>query len=139
MNISMTRKSVARTGLTLGLLAIAAALGVGGYALGSQYSWVANSAYQDGYSQASYNFCNLKFSSGVDAGKPYTDDIRVYEYVPDDVFVADAVCTDDQVREWKSAQESAGSPERACKLDLDIAYIVGALDAAECVVIDLLN
>ncbi|SKA80762.1 hypothetical protein SAMN06295879_0239 [Agreia bicolorata] len=140
MNISMAKKNVvARAGLGVGSLAIAAAIGAGGYALGSQSSWVANSAYQNGYNQASYNFCNLKFSTGADAGKPYTDDIREYDHVPANVLVADAVCTDGQVKAWNSAQESAGSPERACKLDLDIAYIVGALDAAECVVTDSLN
>ncbi|QNE45865.1 hypothetical protein F1C58_02370 [Glaciihabitans sp. INWT7] len=140
MSITSNKKRVAfRVGLSLGSLAVATGIGVGGFLIGSQSSALADSAYQTGYSQASYNFCNLKFSIGVDAGKAYSDDIRVYEYVPKNVLVADAVCTDDQVKAWNSAQRAAGSPERACKLDLDVARITGVLAAAECVATDSLN
>ncbi len=140
MNIISTKKNVAfRVVLSLGSLAVATAIGVSGFLIGSQSSAATGSAYRAGYSQASYNFCNLKFSTGTDAGKPYSDDIRVYEYVPKDVRVADAVCTDDQVKAWNSAQKAAGSPERACKLDLDIARITEVLAAAECVASDSLN
>ena len=137
--ITNQRRVIKRAVLGASTALVAVALGAGGYYLGSQSSWVADSAYQDGYGQASYNFCNLKFSTGVDGPEPYSDDIRVYEYIPKDVLVADAVCTDDQVRSWNAAQADAGSPERACKLDLDIAYIVSALSAAECVAPESLN
>lgn len=140
MNSNSNKKRVAfRVGLSLGSLAVAIGIGVGGFLIGSQSSAAANSAYRTGYSQASYNFCNLKFSTGTDAGRPYSDDIRVYEYVPKNVLVADAVCTDDQVKTWNSAQKAAGSQERACKLDPDIARITGVLAAAECVATDSLN
>jgi hypothetical protein len=137
--ITNQRKVTKRAAVGVAAILAAATLGAGGFYLGSQSSWVANSAYQNGYHQASDDFCNLKSSAGVDASKPYSDDIRVYEYVPENVLVADAVCTDDQVRSWNAAQADAGSPERACKLDLDIAYIVSALSAAECVAPESLN
>ncbi|PPH21699.1 hypothetical protein [Rathayibacter toxicus] len=138
-NISTKKRVAFRVGLSLGSLAVATAIGVSGFLIGSQSSAAADAAYQTGYSQASYNFCNLKFSTGVDAGKPYSDDIRAYEYMPKNVLVADALCTDDQVKTWNSAQKAAGSPERACKLDLDIARITRVLAAAECVATDSLN
>ena len=140
MNITSAKKRVAfRVGVSLGSLAVVTAIGFSGFLAGSQSPAATNSAYQAGYSQASYNFCNLKFSTGADAGKPYSDDIRVYEYVPKNVLVADAVCTDDQVKAWNSAQKAAGSPERACKLNLDNAIITGVLAAADCVATDSLN
>ena len=140
MNITSTKKKIAlRVGVSLGLLAVVTVIGLCGFLTGSKSSAAANWAYHAGYSQASYNFCNLKFSTGADAGRPYSDDIRVYEYVPQNVLVADAVCTDDQVKAWNSAQKAAGSPERACKLDLDNALIAGVLAVAECVATDSLN
>jgi hypothetical protein len=133
-----SRRISHRVGWIGGACLSALALGAGGFILGSQSTLAAQSAYNAGYSQASTNFCNLQFTSGPDA-RPFSDDLRRYEFVPENVLVADASCTDDQVKWWNSAQVSAGSPERACKLDMSTVSVTLMPTAAECFATEAFN
>jgi hypothetical protein len=120
------------------LITLIGCAAVGGFYIGADSSASTQTAYNAGYSQASYNFCNVKFTTGK-GSKPYTDDMRHYDFVPAHTIIADAVCTDDQVRSWNEAQSKDASPLRACKLDFKAAEVVGVLSAAECIATESLN
>jgi hypothetical protein len=134
-----THRRVTRMVLTTAssVLLIASAA-VSGYIVGGKTNWAAISAHAAGYEQARYDFCNVKFTAGS-RGKPYTDDLRRYEYVPKNTIVADAVCTDEEVRDWNAAEKADGSKLRACKLDLAATDVTGILSAAPCVASEALN
>ena len=140
MSTTTTPKTTSRQKV-MAAVAVAASLGiaaVGGFLMGADSSIAAHAAHEAGYRQASTDFCNVKFSNGKES-KPITEDIRHYDYVPADTIVADAVCTDDQVRHWNEAQERAGSPIRACKLDYDLVHITLVMSVAECIAPESLN
>ena len=130
-----TRQKIVAVIVLTASLGIAA---VGGFFTGTDSSALTQSAYNAGYSQSSYNFCNVKFTTG-EGSKPYTNDIRHYDYVSKNTIVADAVCTNDQVRSWNEAQAAAGSPTRACKLDYSAVAITDVLAAAQCIAPESLN
>lgn len=137
MNIGITkRRTIIRTGVITASTALLATVLGAVFVAGTHSSWMTNSAYQNGYQQASYNFCNLKYT---DQNDPFTDDIRSYEFVPKHTIVADAVCTDAQVLAWNEAQEDASSVERACKLDLSSSVFTVSLAMAPCVAPEQLN